>query len=167
MSAGQLDETATDLLRDPQPATSPLDKPAERILPVAVRGGQFPVNPVTREHIEDALKNAGLLNYRDPGAPIFPFAPVDLGELEMCETLRERRGLSLPDLIRRWQASEEYARSSLRNFLIKTYGEDSFPRPADLMAELAQTLSLIAARLGSDWTPPDAPDPGQQQERAG
>jgi hypothetical protein len=76
---------------------------------------------------------------------------VDLGELEMCETLRETRGLSLPDLIRRWQASEEYARSSLGNFLIKTYGEDSFPRPADLMAELAQTLSLIAARLGSDW----------------
>ena len=165
--AGQLDETATDLLRDPQPAASPLDKPAERILPVAVRGGQFPVNPVTREHIEDALKNAGLLNYRGPGAPIFPFAPVDLGELEMCETLRETRGLSLPDLIRQWQASDEYARSSLRNFLIKTYGEDSFPRPADLRAELVRTLSLIAARLGSDWKPPDDLDPGQHPERAG
>ena len=165
--AGQLDETATDLLRDPQPAASPLDQPAERILPVAVRGGQFPVNPVTREHIDGALKNAGLLNYRSPSAPIFPFAPVDLGELEMCETLRETRGQSLPDLIRRWQASEEYARSSLRNFLINTYGEDSFPRPADLRAELARTLSLIAARLGSDWTPPDALDPRQQPGRAG
>lgn len=85
----------------------------------------------------------------------------------MCETLRETRGQSLPDLIRRWQESEEYARSSLRNFLINTYGEDSFPRPADLRAELARTLSLIAARLGSDWTPPDDLDPGQQPERAG
>jgi hypothetical protein len=165
--ADQLDETATDLLRDPQPAASPLDQPAERILPVAVRGGQFPVNPVTREHIEAALKNAKLLNYSSPSAPIFPFAPVDLGELEMCETLRETRGLSLPDLIRRWQASEEYARSSLRNFLINTYSEDSFPRPADLRAELARTLSLIAARLGSDWTPPDDLNPGQRPERAG
>jgi hypothetical protein len=165
--ARQLDETATDLLRDPQPAGSPLEQPAERILPVAVRGGQFPVNPVTREHIEGALKNAGLLNYRSPSAPIFPFAPVDLGELEMCETLRETRGLSLPDLIRRWQASEEYDRSSFRNFLIKTYGEDSLPRPADLRAELARTLSLIAARLGSDWTPPDDLDPGQHPDRSG
>lgn len=164
--ARQLDETATDLLRDPQPAASPLDEPAERILPVAVRGGQFPVNPVTREHIEGALKNARLLNYRNTSAPIYPFAPVDLGELEMCETLRETRGQSLPDLIRRWQASEEYARSSLRNFLINTYGEDSFPRPADLRAELARTLSLIAARLGSDWTPPDDLDLGQQPSRA-
>ena len=77
----------------------------------------------------------------------------------MCETLRETRGQSLPDLIRRWQASEEYGRSSFRNFLIKTYGEGSFPRPADLRAELARTLSLIAARLGSDWTPPDALGP--------
>jgi hypothetical protein len=73
----------------------------------------------------------------------------------MCETLHETRGLSLPDLIRQWQASEEYDRSSFRNFLIKTYGEDSFPRPADLRAELARTLSLIATRLGSDWTPPE------------
>jgi hypothetical protein len=153
--AGQLDETATNLLLDPQPAASPLDKPARRILPVAVRGGQFPVNPVTREHIEDALKNAGLLNHRGPDAPLFPFAPVDLGELEMCETLSETLGRSLPDLIRQWQASDDYARSSLRNFLIKTYGEESFPRPADMRAELAQTLTLIAARLGSDWTPPE------------
>ena len=73
--AGQLDESATDLLRDPQPAASPLDKPAERILPVAVRGGQFPVNPVTREHIEHALKNAGLLNYSCPSAPHLPVRP--------------------------------------------------------------------------------------------
>jgi hypothetical protein len=165
--ARQLDETATSLFRDPQPAASPLDQPADRILPVAVRGGQFPVNPVTREHIEAALKNAGLLQYRSPSARIFPFAPVDLGELEMCETLRETRGLSLPDLIRNWQESEDYARSSLRNFLINTYGEDSFPRPADLRAELARTLTLIATRLGSDWAPSDDLNPGQQPERAG
>lgn len=166
--AGQLDETATDLLRDPQPACRLSAGPACGTDP-AGSGPRWPVpvNPVTREHIEAALKNAKLLNYSSPSAPIFPFAPVDLGELKMCETLRETRGLSLPDLIRRWQASEEYARSSLRTFLINTYGEDSFPRPADLRAELARTLSLIAARLGSDWTPPDDLKPGQQPERAG
>jgi len=53
--AEQLDVTAANLLSDPQPANSPLTAPAPRILPVAIRGGQFPLNPVTRRHIEDAL----------------------------------------------------------------------------------------------------------------
>ncbi|HXL90437.1 MAG TPA: hypothetical protein VN969_15945 [Streptosporangiaceae bacterium] len=158
--ARQLDETIANLLRDPQPVGSPLDKPAQIILPVAVGGGQFPVNPVTREHIDAALKTARLLNYRRVDLPVFPFAPVDLGELEMCETLHERRGRSLPELIRQWQASDDYARSSFRNFLIKTYGEDAFPRTADMRAALAQTLSLAAARLGTSWTPVDTTDIG-------
>jgi hypothetical protein len=155
--ARQLDETAANLLRNPQPAGSPLGTPARRILPVDVRGGQFPVNPVTREHINAALKKTRLLNYRRTDVPVFPFAPVDLGELEMCETLHETHDRSLPNLIRQWQESDDYARSSFRNFLIKAYGENGFPRPADMRAALAQTLSLIAARLGTTWTPPDAP----------
>jgi hypothetical protein len=155
--ARQLDETAANLLRDPQPSGSPLGTPAQRILPVAVRGGQFPLNPVTRQHIDAALKAARLLNYRQADLPVYPFAPVDLGELEMCETLHETRGLTLPGLIRQWQASGDYSQSSLRNFLIKTYTEEGFPRPADMRAALARTLSLIAARLGTTWTPPDIP----------
>lgn len=51
------------------------------------------------------------------------------------------------------------AGTSFRAFLSKTYG-GNFARPADLEAELARTLSLIAARLGTDWTPPGPPDPG-------
>lgn len=35
-----LNETAASLIRDPQPASSLLDKPTHRILPVAVRGFQ-------------------------------------------------------------------------------------------------------------------------------
>jgi hypothetical protein len=155
--ARQLDEAADSLLRDPQPVDSPLSKPAQRILPVAVRGGQFPVNPVTYEHIDTALKKARVLSYRREDLPVFPFAPVDLGELEMCETLHERRGRSFPELIKQWQASKDYARSSFRDFLINTYTEGSFPRPADMRAALAQTLSLIAARLGTTWTPPESP----------
>jgi hypothetical protein len=127
--ARQLDETAANLLTDPQPAGSPLTRPARRILPADIRGGQFPVNPVTREHIDAALKTARVLNYRRADVPVFPFAPVDLGELEMCETLHETRGQSLPDLIRQWQTFDDYDRSSFRNFLIKAYGEEGFPGP--------------------------------------
>jgi hypothetical protein len=53
---------------------------------------KFFVNPVIREHIDAALKEARLLNYRRADVPVFPFAPVDLGELGMCETLRETHG---------------------------------------------------------------------------
>jgi hypothetical protein len=63
-------QTAANLLRDPRPDSSPLHKPARRILPVAVRGGQFPINPITRRHIEDVLRQKGLLNHRRPAAPI-------------------------------------------------------------------------------------------------
>ena len=130
--ARQLDETAADLLRDPQPAGLPA---GQACAPDPAGSGPrrpVPRQPVTRGHIEAALKNAGLLNYRRPAAPIFPFAPVDLGELEMCETLHETRGLSLPDLITQWQESDDFARSSFRNFLIKAYGGTLPParRPA-------------------------------------
>lgn len=119
---------------------------------MAVRGGQFPINPITRRYIEDALRDERLLNYRHPAAPIGRVAPLDLDELEICETLHETRSLPLHQLIRQWQDSPDFAESSLRSFLRQTYGEN-LPRPADLQAELAETLSLLAARLGSDWTP--------------
>lgn len=163
--ARQLDETAASLLRDPQPDSSPLDKPARRIMPVTVRGWQFPLNPLTRSHIEDALRSEGLLNYRRPAVPVAGIAPVDLEELEMCETLHETRGLSLHDLITQWQESADFGRSSFRSFLSQTYG-GAFARPADLQAELARTLTLIAKRLGSDWTP-GLPEPGQSAGPAG
>jgi hypothetical protein len=51
--ARRLDETAACLLRDPQPDASPLGKPARRILPVTVRGWQFPLNRLTRRHNPD------------------------------------------------------------------------------------------------------------------
>jgi hypothetical protein len=75
------------------------------------------------------------------------------------KTLHETRGLSLPELITRWQDSADFGRSSLRSFLTQAYG-GPFARPADLQAELARTLTLIARRLGSGWTP-GLPEPVQ------
>ena len=68
-----------------------------------------PANPVARRHIDAALKSARLLNYRRADLPVFPFAPVDLRELEMCKTLHETPGRCLPGLIRQWQESDDYA----------------------------------------------------------
>jgi hypothetical protein len=77
---------------------------------------------------------------------------MDLEELEICETLHETRNLPLHHLITQWQESDDFAGSSFRSFLSQAYG-GNFPRPADLQAELARTLSLVAVRLGTDWTP--------------
>ena len=146
--AEQLDATATNLLRDPQPPKSPLPAPARRILPVAIRGGQFPINPITRPHIEEALRAKGLLN----GDGVERIALIDLDELEVCETLRETRHMTLPEVIAAWQASDSYANSSLRSFLVGEYG-GGFARPADVQAELTRTLTAIAERLGATWRP--------------
>ena len=163
--ARQLDETAASLLRDPQPDASPLDKPARRILPVTVRGW-----PVPRQPAHPRAHRGRPAQRRAPELPASRrahrrVAPVDLEELETCETLHETRGLSLHDLITQWQESADFSRSSFRDFLSEAYG-GPFARPADLQAELARTLTLIAERLGSDWTP-GLPEPGQPAGPAG
>jgi hypothetical protein len=93
--ADQVYETARNLLRDPQPANSPLAQPAARIFPVVVCGGQFPINPLTTQYITEELQAQGLV----PDGPIEPLALMDLEELEGCAALRERRGLTLPQLL--------------------------------------------------------------------
>src|SRR5260370_15825313 len=88
----QLYTTAANLLRDPQPADSPLPAPARRILPIVVQGGQFPVNPLTIYYIREQLTAEGL-----PSAgPIEPLIILDLEELEGCQALHHRRGTTLP-----------------------------------------------------------------------
>jgi hypothetical protein len=56
--ARQLDGTAALLRRDPQPAGSPLREPASTVFPIVVCGNHFPVNPVTRNDVEESLRNA-------------------------------------------------------------------------------------------------------------
>lgn len=49
-------------------AGSPPLSPACQVLPVAVRGGQFPIDPITRMHIKDVLEHEELLNHRRPAS---------------------------------------------------------------------------------------------------
>jgi hypothetical protein len=90
--ARQLYVSAANLLRDPQPANSPLSVPAGRILPALVCGGQFPVNPLTICYISEQLAAEGL----PPGGAIQPLTLLDLEELEGCQALYQRRGMTLP-----------------------------------------------------------------------
>lgn len=141
--AEQVYVSARNLLRNPQPANSPLVGRAGRVFPVVVVGGQFPVNPVTKRYIEDKIATNGLV----PPGPVEPLALLDLEELEGCAALRERRGLTLPQLLRAWRESE-YANAAFRNYLAYEYGGLEIGRPGAIGDALAESTMSIQRRLG-------------------
>jgi hypothetical protein len=142
--ARQLYATAANLLRDPQPAKSPLPGPARRILPVVVSGGQFPVNPVTIRYTREQLTIEGL----PPGGPIEPLILLDLEELEGIQALCERRRTTLPQLLDDWRQSE-YGGAAFRNYLAYKYGGQEIGRPKEIQATLDESLTIIQRLLGA------------------
>ena len=88
-----------------------------RILLVVVCGGQFPVNPLTITYISQQIA-AGQLQ---PHGPIRPLALLDLEELEGCQALHRRRGMTLPQLLGAWRQSL-YSGVAFRNYLAYEYG---------------------------------------------
>ena len=147
----QLDVTAKNLLRNPQPAKSPLPAPARQIYPVVVRGGTFPVNPATRRYVDEYLEQEALLGRGD--ARVQPLALVDLEELELCEALTNARGTNLPAILAGWQSSP-YRAMSLRSYLAREHHAADVGRPADIQAALGRAFTVIAGRLGTAWPPP-------------
>ncbi|MCX4970554.1 hypothetical protein OHA98_38570 [Streptomyces sp. NBC_00654] len=141
--ARQLSVTAHNLLTDPQPAHSPLTGPAKKIFPVAVRGGHFPVNPITRRYLEECFADERLFQH----GGIQDLALLDMEELEACEALHQNLHLTLPDLLADWQASE-YSKTSFRSFLTLRFGGRNIGRPDDIEAALHETTDMIADRLG-------------------
>jgi hypothetical protein len=143
--ARQLSQSALNLLADPQPAGSPLGKvAAKEVFPVAVRGGHYPVNPITRRYLEEEWFTAESL-FAHPG--IRDLALLDLEELEACEALNRHRHLTLPQILADWQTSP-YRDGSLRSHLILTYGGQEIGRPQDIEDALHETTTMIAQRLG-------------------
>ena len=73
---------------------------------------QYPVNPLTTRYIEEQLAAEGL----PPSGPIQPLALLDLEELEGCQALHQRRGMTLPQLLDAWRRSK-YGAVACRNYL--------------------------------------------------
>jgi hypothetical protein len=115
--ARQLYVSAANLTRGPQPPNSPLAAPPARIFPMVICGGQFPVNPITTRYINEQLAAEGL----NPDGVIQPITLLDLEELEGCQALHQRRGLTLPQLLDGWRRSR-YGGVAFRNYLAYEYG---------------------------------------------
>jgi hypothetical protein len=140
--ARQLDAAATSLLRDPQPAKSPLLAPARRIFPVVICGGQFPVNPVTIRYINERVATEGLL--RD--SRVQPLTLLDLECLEACESLQSHKGTTFPLLLEAWIRSP-YREASFRSYLASQYGGQDIGRPTDISDALAEVFSALDRRF--------------------
>jgi hypothetical protein len=140
--AGQLDGTAALLRRDPQPPASPLNKPADTVYPIVVSGNHFPVNPITRNYVEEILRGKSKL--QGPGTR--PLAVLDLDELESCVSLA-KAGVLLPDLLAGWLADASYRKGSLTLYLWATYGGIQLERPARVATSLSEAMNAILPLL--------------------
>jgi len=140
--AGQLDGTVALLRRDPQPPASPLKEPADTVFPIVVCGNHFPVNPVTRNYVEECLQGKGIL--QAPG--IKPLAVIDLDELESCVSLA-KAGVLLPQLLADWLADVSYSKGSLTLYLWARYGGNQLERPSHVAADLREAMDAILPLL--------------------
>jgi hypothetical protein len=152
--ARQLYVTAANLLRSPQPAASPLATPPGRVFPIVVIGGQFPVNPLTIRYINEDLASEG----HRPDGIVQMLTVLDLEELEGCEALSRRKGLTLPQLLVAWRESP-YRDAAFRNYLAFEIGGRELGRPDDVDDALADSFTVIQQRLGTQgtWKHPDEP----------
>lgn len=120
-----------------------------------VGGGQFPVNPLTITYISQQIAAERL----QPRGPIQPLALLDLEELEGCQALHQRRGMTLPQLLDAWRQSQ-YSGVAFRNYLAYEYGGQEIGRPDDIEAALAESFEIFQQLLGTDgtWSPPREPE---------
>lgn len=139
--AKQLDGTAGLLMRNPQPAASPLGKPTHKVFPIIVCGNHFPLSPVTRNHVEGSLRVAGILS----GPGIQPVAIIDLDDLEALASLA-KAGHHLPQVLHDW-LSGPYAKGSFTVYMWATYGGSQLERPAVVGSSFQDALDSILPLL--------------------
>ncbi|MEV6012020.1 hypothetical protein AB0M29_35105 [Streptomyces sp. NPDC051976] len=150
----QLDGTAELLLRSPQPGASPLRASAEKVFPVVVCGNGFPLNPVTRNHIEERLKAQGWLQH----PRVQPLAVVDLDELETCACLA-KTGRLLPEVLSGWLSSP-YRKGSLTIHVVDTYGGQNLKRPTRVASDMGDAFKAIEGVLNIQDDPQAEPESG-------
>jgi hypothetical protein len=150
--ARQLYVTAANLLRRPQPEGSPVKVPPSRIFPVVVISGQYPVNPLTVRYMNEQLTAEG----HRPDGTVQPLTVMDLEELEGCQSLLQRKGRTLPQLLDAWRTSP-YRDAAFRNYLAHEIGGQELGRPADVEDALAESFEVIQRLLGAPgaWTRPE------------
>lgn len=146
--ARQLSFVASALLREkPEQRRLTVATPT-RIIPVAVQGGQFPVNPVSSSYLSEVLASEGL--FSEP--QITALRIVDLGDLELLGSLRESLGASPADILQRWASSKDSS-LSLRWFVRHELGYPPLNRPKAVKAQLRDWFKETARILGTDHDP--------------
>jgi hypothetical protein len=135
----QLEATARNLLRSPQPSGSPLQRPAPHITPAVVTAGLFAQNPVVREHINSEILRRGLLQH----PRVAPLAVLDLRDLEHAAVVIAEHGVTLIDLLSEWRGSDS-SDTSLSDWLAGgVYSTTPGVRLPELSEALERTFDSI------------------------
>jgi hypothetical protein len=103
-----------DALRANEPQlTGTHSQRSKRYLPLLIVSEGFPVNPISLDLLRGRLRAAGILQESDTD----PLEVIDLEELEMIESLQERGGSCLYDLLVR-KAASSMAHTGMREYIL-------------------------------------------------
>lgn len=138
---GQLHTVASFMLQDPQPAASPLSKPAAKVFPIVVAGNHFPLNPVTWSYIRDELNSRGLLQQEG----VQRLSIVDLDELEVFGSLA-RAGELLPEVLADWHGGD-FGKGSFSPYVWKKYGGHPLRRSVQAEKNLIEAWAAFLPLL--------------------
>lgn len=131
----QLDSAAQAVLHDSQALTGYPGPPGLRVIPAVVIGGGFPLNPLTRQYIEEKLSAEKLFEH----PLVQTLSIIDLGDIEALEALAEK-GLTPVDVLDGWQASGLHA-VPFRNYLLTRWsGRDLRPSRMEAVHETFDTI---------------------------
>lgn len=140
----QLNDTAKNLLTDPQPSLSPLTLPAPRIYPIVVPGGVFPSSPITHDYIYSKIDENAY--FKD--ARIQTLKVLDLRDLEEAEGRCNRDSCTLVELLESWQNSS-YSKHSLSDWIRMTDRAGAMPssRSGKIVAAMDESFQVILSRF--------------------
>lgn len=138
--AEQLHCACESLLTDQQKLTGYPPPATRRIVPIIVVGGGYPADALSRGYVDDTLREEGWLQHK----AIEPLCILDLMEVEILETLHERR--KNPGwLLARWQRSG-LRHVAFNNFIV-TKVDPNLSRPSRMTERVEAAFVAAAERL--------------------
>jgi hypothetical protein len=92
----------------------------------------------------------------DRRGAIQPLILLGLEELEGCQALHQRHGMTLPQLLDAWRRSP-YGDVAFRNYLAYEYGGQELVRPDDVQDALAESFEIIQQHFEARRKQPGPP----------
>jgi hypothetical protein len=137
--ARQLDDVCRSLLSDQKALTGGYPSPGRSIVAVVVVAGGYPGDALSRSHVDDLLRDEGLLQDHS----VTSLCILSLGELEMLESFHEM-GRNPAAYLARWRRSR-WRDVPFPNFVLRDLGD--FQKPSRMYSKVTAAMDHAARRL--------------------